>query len=315
MIKTKTYNQIREDFYIKLRKKVIPTVLKYENERKKDLKLAILQALKLLIISVILFIIPHPFFTFLGLYFFVFVFKVPSVIKKEFENKIKKIIMPEIASCFDNISWKEGGTLDGHIYEFVQIVPQHDIWSNDDVFTGTHNGVNFEISETTLLTEAIPQHKNKRGQEVEAKYTKVFNGIIIKFDMNKNFTGQTLIKPNTLFHLSPQEYLQRTVLEGVDFEKKYDVFTTDEVEARYVITPSFMERLNRIKLAFKVKDLSCAFYGNNLFIALPTKRDVFSICDLNKTLKDEQQYFKMYNEILSIIKLIDHFKLDQKIGL
>ena len=54
------------------------------------------------------------------------------------------------------------------------------------------------------------------------------------------------------------------------------------------------------KIDFKKYDLIYIGSGsdNNLFIALPTKRDVFSICDLNKTLKDEQQYFKMYNEIL-----------------
>ena len=111
------------------------------------------------------------------------------------------------------------------------------------------------------------------------------------------------------------EYLSRTIWESSEFENKYDVFTTDEVEARYLITPTFMNRLNNIEVAFKAKDLCCGFYYNNLFISLKTKCDLFSIAQLHRPIDDSKQYFQMYEEIISIIKLIDHFKLDQKTGL
>ena len=70
-----------------------------------------------------------------------------------------------------------------------------------------------------------------------------------------------------------------------------------------------------MKTAFKANSVSCAFYGDLLLVALSTNKDLFSICSLVKPVDDEQQYFQMYEEIVSIIKLIDHFKLDQKIGL
>lgn len=311
----KLYTQMRDKFYKNFQQEILPQVSKFEDERKNLLKKTILQSIGLFFLSIIFFMIPHFCFWIFGFNFFILSIVIYSFVKKEFENKIKKIIMPSVASCFENLSWKNGGASKAYVYEFTQIVPQHDIWFNDDVFEGNYNGVNFEINETRLLKERIPQHIDKNGREVEAKYSEVFKGIIIKFNMNKNFTGLTLIKPETISHSSPQEYLRRTTLESVDFEKKYDVFTTDEVEARYIITTAFMNRLDNIKLAFKVKEISCAFYNNNLYIALPTKKDVFSICALNKSLKDSQPYFQMYEEIVSIIKLIDHFKLDQKIGL
>lgn len=99
------------------------------------------------------------------------------------------------------------------------------------------------------------------------------------------------------------------------FEKKFDVFTDDEVEARYLITPSFMERLNNMKTAFEAYAISCAFYDKYLLVGLSTRKDLFSIGDLKKPVNDGKQFFTMFEEILSIIKLIDHFKLDQKIGL
>ena len=76
-----------------------------------------------------------------------------------------------------------------------------------------------------------------------------------------------------------------------------------------------MERLKNVKTAFKASSVSCAFFGDLLIIALPTNKDIFSICSLIKKVDDSKQYFQMYEEILSIVKLIDHFKLNQKIGL
>ena len=158
---------------------------------------------------------------------------------------------------------------------------------------------------------------------VEAEYTKgrgrnkttIFEGVIVKLSMNKDFKGHTVIKADSIFHTSPSSALRHTTLEDVVFENKYDVFTDDEVEARYLITPSFMERMNNVKMAFEATGITCAFYRNKLILTIPTCRDLFSLCSLVKPIDDTRQYFQMYEEIISIIKLIDHFKLDQKIGL
>ena len=88
-----------------------------------------------------------------------------------------------------------------------------------------------------------------------------------------------------------------------------------EVDARYLITPTFMERLKNMKTAFDASSVSCAFYGNLLIVALPTYKDIFSICSLVKPIDDKEQYIQMYKEIESIVKLVDHFKLDEKTGI
>ena len=48
---------------------------------------------------------------------------------------------------------------------------------------------------------------------------------------------------------------------------------------------------------------------------MDVRRDMFKIGSLFKKVNDEKAFMKMYEELESIIKLIDHFKLDQKIGL
>lgn len=133
--------------------------------------------------------------------------------------------------------------------------------------------------------------------------------------MNKNFKGNTVIYSDSLLHKSPSPNLHRTVLEDIKFESKFDVFTDDDVEARYIITPSLMERLNKMKVAFDSLKISASFYKSKFLIGLFTPKDIFSIGTLNKNVCDKAQYMVMFEEILSIMKLIDHFKLNQKTGL
>ena len=133
--------------------------------------------------------------------------------------------------------------------------------------------------------------------------------------MNKKFNSHTVIKPNMLGRFLANSELKHTVLEDTEFEKKYDVLTNNEVEARYLLTPSFMERLKNIQMSFMAYSTECAFYQDKLIIAIDNLQDKFHVGSIWKPLTDERQYFQMYEEIESIIKLIDHFKLDQKIGL
>ena len=158
------------------------------------------------------------------------------------------------------------------------------------------------------------QTRRYKGRK-ETTYVTIFRGVFITLDMNKNFSGKTIIKPDSWRHVSPVANLKHTTLEDVVFEKKFDVFTDDEIEARYLITTRFMERLVNIKTAFKANKTSCAFHEDKLLIALETKKDLFEIRSLNKSIYNIEQYNDMFDEIFSIVNLIEHFKLDKKIGL
>ncbi|MBR6162511.1 DUF3137 domain-containing protein [bacterium] len=309
----KSYSQIRRDFYDKYTNKIVPLVKRHEHKRKTKLVLAILTSLALVIGGSLLLYLAYLNGGIMdkankGLFKLAVLLYVMSVfswswIKKDFENSIKKKIMPTVCKCFGNMKWSEGWYSNGKIFSDSCVVPQFTSESYDDVFKGSYKDVHIEIVEPEF---EIGSGRNRRT---------VFNGVIIKLDMNKKFSGHTVIKPNSLIHSSPSSKLHFTELEDSEFNKKFDVYTNDEVDARYLITPAFMERLKRMKTAFNASRVSCAFYEDYLIIALSTLKDIFSICSLIKPIDDRKQYIQMYDEIISIIKLIDHFKLNQKTGL
>jgi len=56
-------------------------------------------------------------------------------------------------------------------------------------------------------------------------------------------------------------------MDNVDFEKEFVVYATDQIEARYILSHTLMEKL----LAFKKKSghsLSISFVRGNIYLAL-----------------------------------------------
>lgn len=305
----KAYVQMRNEFYKKYKEEIVPAVAVFESERKIKLVLAMICSGTLALLGFIyIYMIATSYVSGrnsgdgIGLLFGA-AFGVYYMFKKNFENKIKKRIMPTVSNCFENLTWSNGEYKDESIFTRSYLVNNYTSVNFDDIFYGKHLDVDFEIIEAEFIRGS---GKNQ---------TLLFDGAIVKLKMNKKFTGHTVIKPDTMMHASPSANLRQTTLEDVKFEKKFDVFTDDEVEARYLITPSFMERLNNMRLAFSADRISCAFYSDYLLVGLHTSKDLFSICSLFKPVDDASQYFTMYEEIVSIVRLIDYFKLDQKIGL
>ena len=103
-------------------------------------------------------------------------------------------------------------------------------------------------------------------------------------------------------------------LEDIKFDRLFNVFSDDEVEARYLITTAFMERLLNLKTTFKSKNLKCAFINNQVFFALSTKKNLFEFGNLFKTLNNFEN-IEFFRELFSILDLIEYFKFNEKTGL
>ena len=111
------------------------------------------------------------------------------------------------------------------------------------------------------------------------------------------------------------ENLGEVKLEDPYFAEKYKVYSSDQIEARYLITTAFMERFKNIQTAFQTTDVKCSFYGESLMFAISTNKNLFEIGNLFTPLNSPKQLEVFFNELISILALIDYFKLDEKTGL
>ena len=327
----KTYQEMRRDFLYKYKKFIVPLAKIYEKERRTKLLIAIF-----VVFICLVFIFLLSFFALFSLsfcclccllvFFVIFSRKFYVSNKKEFENNIKLKIMPILCSAFENLSWrqevyeknnflKESGLVEGFTKEYY-----------DDIFYGSYKDVKFEIAEAKfteirdnaflkLIGNIMKLELYYPNSEVDFDSSglvesTLFKGVIVRLDTKENLKGRTIVVSNNSKNHPSMNSLKYVEFDNKEFEKKFDVYAEDVEEARRLITVQFMNKIKNLKLAFQVKDVRFAFYENNLFIALSTDKDLFSIGSFFSKAEDKTQFFQMFEEIISIIKLIDYFKLN-----
>ncbi len=234
---------------------------------------------------------------------------------KEFENKIKRLVFPFVLQKLNDFKWADAYEgVDKNQLRYSGLF--YGLFKNskdisvelDDVFSGVYKDVDIQINDLTIEHE---------------KSSVYFRGVVLKLDTKRSYTGTTLILQNK-FHrksflrnlIAPvQDGLDTVILEDADFMKEYSVYSSDQVEARYILTPSFIERIKQISFAFDAKTIDISIVNNQIWIAVKTNKDMFKLGRLTKAVFDLEGYKKAVNEVASILELIDELKLDVNIGL
>lgn len=147
----------------------------------------------------------------------------------------------------------------------------------------------------------------------QTKTDLIFKGLFFWADFNKNFHGRTVIVPDTaerlLGHMgrSLQEMDksrgQLVKLEDREFEKLFAVYGTDQVEARYILSTSLMERLVKFRKRAD-RELWVGFVDDKIYIAVKFDEDLFEPRLFKTMLAFEpiQEYFEILQLMLSIVE-------------
>ena len=144
-----------------------------------------------------------------------------------------------------------------------------------------------------------------------------FRGVIISFEFNKLFKGHTFFHENSLrakkIPFDKKKY-KKVNLESVTFEKKYNVYSDDQIEARYLFTTAFIERIENLSFAFKAKYVRGSFKDDKLVLAIHTGKDMFAMGSDSKD-TDAHTFEILFDEMISVLQIVDALKLNEHMGL
>ncbi len=99
--------------------------------------------------------------------------------------------------------------------------------------------------------------------------------------------------------------------EDPEFEKRYDVYSDDQAEARVLLTPRFMERIGQLDKLSKCKSLELAFADDKLRLALRMSSDQFEFGSMSKSLVDKRQIEMVAEQICIIFDVVETLGLDK----
>jgi len=248
--------------------------------------------------------------------------------KSGFLKSIKSDAFPIIFKFFDkSFEYKTHSASLADIYkkENFQYIGKKDATSNykpsgiipisterklDDHITGEYEGVRIEILEAEFITH----RKGKSKKPVHS-----FRGLFIHLSMNKQFSGKTILKADkggigNWLQDKTTKY-ENVKLEDITFEREFEVFGTDQIEARYLLTPAFMQRVVNLKNMFKGGNgkFQVSFYDNHILIMIPSD-PMFEIKKIEPPITLHNEIKTILDEMQSIFAIIKELKLNENIG-
>lgn len=237
-------------------------------------------------------------------------FKYAAVFKKEVVSQVLQIMNP---------TWEY--TPDGHIgsieYKSSKLFSHpYDSYLGDDLVKGVMDKTEFRSSE--LHTRYSVRTTDSDGDST-TEWHSIFKGFFFHADFNKNFKGETYVINGTLesqfdtFRNFPTAAAKGSMvkLEDPEFSKLFSVKSTNQIEARYILTPNIMKALVAVQKKYK-QPIKFSFVGKRVYCAISFSKDLFEPRIL-KSGVSFKEIEKLYNLFLINTTIVEELNLNTRI--
>lgn len=222
----------------------------------------------------------------------------------------KQEILRPIATFF-NLNFHAHGRDLCASFDDTGILHSHNERKYEDGFWGDYQGVELAFEEVKLIKVTRTNKGTRRNT--------VFDGVAVMLSMNKRFNGHTVIKEDLggAFNWvrDKTSELEAVRLEDPQFEDRFEVYSSDQVEARYLLTPAFMERMLSVAEAFDRARMRACFRDDRLYMLIPYRKDLFEAASLHKTVLETESLRTVLRQIQELRGIVDALKLNERLGL
>lgn len=231
-----------------------------------------------------------------------FFYRRMSVIRREAKEKLMPALCEQIGLDYNLHPFHDEITP----YKGLGIIPSYDELTLEDQIKGKAAGIDFNLLEAKLVNVS----RDSKGRKSRST---VFQGFLVEFDFHKNFHGETIItKDHTVignFLSGWAKKGDRVKLEDPEFERYFEVHSSDQIEARYLLTPLFMERVLQFNRLSSVKQLQIAFKNGRIYMAIERKGNSFEGGSFN--LNDPKLIEQNMKDIALIFDMVTELNLTQ----
>lgn len=212
----------------------------------------------------------------------------------EFKNTfVKAEIEKRITDSYFNPNEGVSSTIVGD----SKLAILHERYSTEDLLKGKVNEVDFMCADVHI------QDVRRSGKHTTVVTT--FKGRFYQFDFPKEFNSNVLL-------LQPGQYrpfsgLQKVKLESIDFNSEFKIYTTNEHDTFYLLTPQLMDKLLVLDRKYADK-IGFSFLYNKLYIAIDSRTDAFDVMHMGDITLEHID--NAVREIENIIEFVEYLRLD-----
>lgn len=171
----------------------------------------------------------------------------------------------------------------------------------DDHFILEYKGMHIKICDISLPGDET--YINNKRVKVRGGPT-----LFMSVKCERNFYGNTVIIKDFLGSKSLGKDFQKVELELKSFNDYFRVESTDQVEARYLISPVFIERAIELSKKYKVSEMGMSFEKQHFNIILCSEYSYVNYFEITKKY-DIDVYREIIIQIRELLALIDFLNI------
>ena len=180
-----------------------------------------------------------------------------------------------------------------------------DVYRSEDFFSGQSGKTDIHFA------EVVAERERKRFSKgsFETYYEEFFNGLVFVADFHKHFHSNTRLIPRGE-KLKKVRGEQPVTMEDPEFEEIFATVSTDQVDARYVLSTAMIRRF--VDLNKRFPGMRALFRDEKLVLALPGNRDLFEP-SLYRRARSSAQISEFVEDIKSLLQIVDEMNLNTRI--
>jgi hypothetical protein len=229
------------------------------------------------------------------------------------------VIVPLVKFVDDGLAYSPDSCVSEDTFIRSRMFSQKpDRYKGDDLVTGKLGATQVAFSE--VHAEYKTTTHTKSGTQTQ--WHTIFKGLLFVGDFNKDFQRTTVVLPDyaenflgkwgqKLQGMTFLSDLKLVKLEDPQFEHEFVVYSQDQVEARYILSTSLMERIVRFKTRTR-KDISLSFVGSKVFVAITHTEDMFEP-RLFRTLLDFEAIREYFEDLNIGVEIVEDLNLNTRI--
>jgi len=236
-------------------------------------------------------------------------------ISKGYRSSFKSLVIEKIVKFVDDqLQYQAEGCISKSEFNASKIFnTKPNRYKGDDLVRG-------KIGQTAIKFSELDA-KYESGSGKNRTVVQIFKGLFFIADFNKNFRGRTVVLPDTAERLFGKlgQMLQEwnisrddlVKLEDPEFEKEFAVYSSDQVEARYILSTSLMKRICDFKRKSGRK-IHLSFINSQVYAAISYNRNLFEP-RLFSTLLDFEPVQKYFEDLCLAVGIVEDLNLNMRI--
>ncbi len=312
----KTVSELTDFYY----KTLYPSLKKLDEDRKKlksrIIKIGVIYTIIFIIIAYLISSLSVELNGFIIFVYFVVGAIIYKLLIKDYTADFKQnIIKPLIYAIESTLRYESTSHVSSHLFNRSDLFSHPDRITGNDFVKGKLEDINIEFSDI----HAEKRHKDSKGRE---SWSTIFQGLFIVAEFNKNFDGKTIILPDTAQstfgnliggwlqskNITRDELIK---MDDVEFEKEFVVYGSDQIEARYILSPALMKKILTLQERSK-HPIYISFIRNHIHIAIYYNKDLFEP-SIFRSLLEYKVAMEYVNTLHLSLGIVKELKLNQKL--